>query len=320
MADLPGWPYWKVISITGQAGSGTDYQVELEIGDSAGGDFNLGGRCTNFPQDIRITDDDGTTLLDHFVEDLTADPIVVHIEVKDDLGSNRDIRIYYGKSGETTASNGDNTFLFFDDFPGSSLDTSKWDGSGVGSVSVSNSIIDFAPYYDIQSKASFGNNHILEYYANLVNDRATTGFCTPGNNLDAYWNAFFIDDAGPVRYTTAGDDSSTTYDNSPNVDFLNTWRRFKIAKSSTDVKSYIDDTLELTSIKGTGISREIRFSTDIPTATANGDLRIDWVFVRKYNSPEPAFSSAGAEQTPGVGAAPTGVFYGPLVGPFGGPL
>ena len=115
MAWLAGWSYRKEITITGETGAGTDYQVSLDIGDASGGDFHLEGNCTNFPQDIAVTDNDETTLLDFWIEDIAADPLKMWVEVADDLGTNKTIYIYYGKSGATTNSDGSATFpdLYF---------------------------------------------------------------------------------------------------------------------------------------------------------------------------------------------------------------
>jgi len=75
------------------------------------------GHCTDFPNDIRFTDNDGETELDHWCEDLTADPAVFWLEVKDSLESGTvPIYAYCGKSGASSASNGANTFITFDDF------------------------------------------------------------------------------------------------------------------------------------------------------------------------------------------------------------
>jgi len=62
--------------------------------------------CTDFPNDIRFTDNDGATELDYWIEDETADPAKFWIEVKDSLesGQTPDIYIYYGKSGASSAS------------------------------------------------------------------------------------------------------------------------------------------------------------------------------------------------------------------------
>lgn len=116
MGWLAGWSYRKTVTITGQAGAGTLYQVDLSIGDSAGGDFHLENHCTSFPNDIQVTDNDGVTVLDYWVEDLTVDPITMWVEVADNLDSNVDIYVYYSKSSESSMSSGTNTFNFFDDF------------------------------------------------------------------------------------------------------------------------------------------------------------------------------------------------------------
>ena len=316
MANLAGWPYWKVVSITGQSGAGVDYQVELEIGDSAGGDFHLEGHCTNFPQDIRITDDDGTTLLDHFVEDLTADPIVVHVEVKDDLGSNRDIRVYYGKSGESTASNITNTFPdFSDDFPGSSLDTSKWDETGTVSVSSSTVTLDSTDIIksDLQN---FPVNTSCKFRMQMDNYTLVS--------LVGYWLAS-TENERALFYSDMGNDNQYGTQSQTGSNWNN---RIQLGTGYTGWHTW--------EIKRNGFSSNIFFidesnvgtmSSGIPlgsmglilNSTSGVTMTVDWVVIKKYNSPEPAFSSAGAEQTP-TGVAPTGVLYGPLVGPFGGPL
>lgn len=87
-AWLTGYDYRKEITITGQSGAGTNYQVLLKIGSSSGRDLHLDGNASNFPNDIAFTDSDETTELDYWVEDPTADPIRVWVEVTDDLGSN----------------------------------------------------------------------------------------------------------------------------------------------------------------------------------------------------------------------------------------
>ena len=304
MGNLAGWPYWKVASITGQSGASIDYQVELDIGDSAGGDFHLEGHCTNFPQDIRITDNDGTTLLDHWVEDLTADPIVVHVEVKDDLGSNQTIRVYYGKNGETTASNGAATFEFIEDVEDNDL--SDWTTeAGATFTSVGSPVkhgsyagdmentIDYAEAY--KSVGTNLDDRIFEFDARVpqntenkhVNIEKTGGdmlnsvylFFRTTNNIDYYDGSFHTLQAYSI----------------------NTWYHFKItthpAADTFDIE--IDDV-----DKGSGLGTRGSIVGGINAisfmGTSGGHFYVDSIFMRRYNSPEPAFSSAGAEQSPGV--------------------
>jgi len=130
MGWLSGYQYRKKVTISGSSGAGQYYQVKLSIGSSSGGDFHLEGHCTDFPNDIRFTDDDGETLLDYWIEDPTQDPITVWVEVKDNLDNDVDIYCYYGKSGASSASDSEATFEFYDDFEFGSL--VSWDYGDYG--------------------------------------------------------------------------------------------------------------------------------------------------------------------------------------------
>lgn len=79
-------------------------------------------------------------LLDYWIEEkVDGEYAVFWVEVADDLSSNNAIiYIYYGKSDATTASNGEDTFLFFDDFLGTSYDPNKWQVEGSPTITVSN--------------------------------------------------------------------------------------------------------------------------------------------------------------------------------------
>ena len=120
MAWLTGWPHGKAIPIALATGAGTNYQVKVTVHSGAGSDapgvVYLNSYCTDFPNDIRFTDNDGETELSHWSKDLAADPVIFHVKVADDLDSNQSIYVYCGKSGATSAINGDDTFLFYDSF------------------------------------------------------------------------------------------------------------------------------------------------------------------------------------------------------------
>ncbi|MFA5953201.1 MAG: DUF2341 domain-containing protein [Candidatus Pacearchaeota archaeon] len=128
-AWLTGYDYRKQINLTGGTNAGNDYQIKLTIGNTSGGDFNLGGNATNFPNDIRFTDDDGETLLPYWIENTTS-PAIFWVKVNDSLNSNQIIYIYYGNSTVSSATNGTATFVMFDDFESTALnavpDSSKW--------------------------------------------------------------------------------------------------------------------------------------------------------------------------------------------------
>ncbi|MEM3577582.1 MAG: DUF2341 domain-containing protein [Candidatus Bathyarchaeia archaeon] len=122
MGWLTGWSYRKSHIINYASGAGTNYQVRIVAhygsGTDSGADVYLNSHCRTDFGDVRFTDDDGTTLLDYWMETkVDSDYAIFWVEVADDLSSaNATIYVYYGKSDATTTSNGDNTFLFFDDF------------------------------------------------------------------------------------------------------------------------------------------------------------------------------------------------------------
>ena len=123
MAFLAGYSYRKIIPLTGETGAGTDYQRLIKVGaaDAATGDnLHVEGNATDFPNDIKFTDNDGSTKLSYYIERTVGagDSAVAHcwVKVTDDLDSNQNIYIYYGKPGDSDESDADAVFLFGETF------------------------------------------------------------------------------------------------------------------------------------------------------------------------------------------------------------
>lgn len=304
MGYLSGWSWYKIISLTGQTGAGTLYPVELDIGASAGGDFHLENHCTNFPQDIEVTDNDGTTLLDFWIEDITADPLKMWVEVADDLGSNQSIWVYYGKSGATTNSDIESTFLLGDDFPGSSIDTGKW--TVAGTVAVSNSEASLNEDDSLISITTFGFETAVAAKSKAdEQDSVFAGYTTDVNNRMSLNSSDAVsnDDFDNIIFTSRKSGSGVGIQNDGWSDFRNTYYKYTIKRISTSLIEYSQNSN----------SNSYTNSTYIPTGDMSArmytwdssqasTLVCDWIFVRKCIATEPAFSSAGAEQSvPTVG-------------------
>lgn len=83
---------------------------------------SLGGRCQADFGDVRFMQ--GVTELDYWVEDQTdSSYAIIWVEVATIPVAGTTIDIYYGRTGLTTASDGDATFDFFEDFE---TDLTKW--------------------------------------------------------------------------------------------------------------------------------------------------------------------------------------------------
>ncbi|MGQ9624777.1 MAG: DUF2341 domain-containing protein [Candidatus Bathycorpusculaceae bacterium] len=114
---LTGWSYRKSHVINYAAGAGTNYQVKITCyygsGSDNGGTVYLFSYSRTDFGDVRFTDDDGTTLLDYWMETkVDSNYAVFWVEVADDLSTvAATIYIYYGNAAATTTSNLNNTFL-----------------------------------------------------------------------------------------------------------------------------------------------------------------------------------------------------------------
>ncbi|MHA2431729.1 MAG: DUF2341 domain-containing protein [Candidatus Thorarchaeota archaeon] len=249
--------------------------------------------------DVRFTDDDGNTELDYWMENKTdSDHAVFWVEVADDLGSDRVIYIYYGKTGETTTSNGNNTFLLFDHFLGTGLDGSTWTESG--DISVASSIVTakdpntgtpglfyststFGAYnVAFRSRAKIYNVHYIAYglrTTSAPNDMATFDKVTAGN----------------YQLRTANEDTTTTTA-IPNDPY---WLVMELYWISGSVKFLKNDTIiarHTTNIPDEAIP--VRTSAQRAVGGTTAQIDIDWLFVRKYVDAEPWHRAWGSEETP----------------------
>lgn len=126
---ISGWNYRKYHVIESAIGAGINYQVRIIVhygsGIDSGENVYLNTKCGVDFGDVRFTRVDGTTLLDYWIENkINGVSATFWVEVADDLSTvDRTIYLYYGKSGTTSTSNGDNTFIFFDDFE---TNLNKW--------------------------------------------------------------------------------------------------------------------------------------------------------------------------------------------------
>lgn len=299
MAWLSGWSYAKEISLTGQTGAGTLYQVDLDIGASAGGDFHLEGHCTNFPQDIEVTDDDGTTLLNFWIEDITADPIKMYVEVADDLGSNQKIWVYYGKSGATTNSDGDATFLNYDGFEDGST-TDAGDIWVFGANYASSAQAHSGTYsFDVMPGPG-GYSQSLGSYAL---GSAAVGMWMYNSGTSGRQLTWVLLDSGGDRETDSAQylkfEDAKTYAyhsgawNDLSLPFTTGWNFVEIVVGTTTS----DVSVNGNTASGVTNRNTVSNVDKIFTESTSQTNYIDDNYVRKYNSPEPAYASAGAEQS-----------------------
>jgi len=172
MSWLTGWQYRKSHEIEGStAGAVTDYQVRITVHYGGGTDSDehvyLNGKCRTDFGDIRFTDSDGVTELPYWMEEkVDGDYAIFWVKVPSIPASPESVTIYiyYGKSDAESESNGDATFLFFDDFIGTELDPTKWteDSSLSGGVTETG-VKDGYYYQKVTETAGYSGNPVAEW-------------------------------------------------------------------------------------------------------------------------------------------------------------
>lgn len=109
-----------------------DYQIKLILdyaeGSSYGNRILLDGNCKESFADIRFTNAD-SQLLDYWIDPnsiVLGEEAIVWVEFDEISTTGTDFYIYYGNPTATSIGDGDNTFIFFDDFEDGEIDTNKW--------------------------------------------------------------------------------------------------------------------------------------------------------------------------------------------------
>jgi prepilin-type N-terminal cleavage/methylation domain-containing protein len=279
-----GWGYKKTITLSSSLTQ--DYQIKLTIPYGAGG---CESHCNTDFSDLRFASTSGTTL-SYWIESYTASTTAT-VWVKALNGSSA-FNMYYGKTGTTTTANGDNTFNFFDDFIGTTLNTAKWTTVPTQGYSVSGSQLTFnfntstwnqlgesvftlAPGYMVttyENYAGYSGSTVRGWF-NIWNTGPMTNWDTwsgTGLHLRNAWG-----DAGALIYSGTGWHKVEKYFDGSSTQYV---RVDGGAWSSRDGGA----------IGSTGGLQFGAYST-----SAAGYHYFDYVFVRKYQSPEPTVTFGG---------------------------
>ena len=297
------WVYRKSVLILQASGiAGYNYTVQIPV------TYDLDMQ-TDF-DDIRFTDDDGETLLDHWRESYIASTSAVFwVEVQDYIDENADttVYMYYGNSVVSSVSNGTNTFIFFDDFEDNDLD--EWD-TATGSITTG--IVHTGTY-----AAEMGSGESLQIvdglnltsgvlfhwqlYAVSSFKGGTLNMWSSGDDYGAYIRLYETD-TSPVYYY---DGAYKQFSGSTDIYNGGTWYEYELGVDQDygggdpDMRLFMegayigeedfheaDDTdFETEDIDGFGIASQAAYTN-----------YVDDVWVRKWAVSEPAFDSFGDEE------------------------
>ena len=325
---LSGWSYRIPITITEQSGNVlTDYQVLVTL-DTAS--LISAGKMRSDCGDVRFTDSDGTTLLNYWLEGgCNSTNTKIWVKVPNiPANSSKIIYVYYGNPSATSASNGDATFDFFDDFIGTSLDTSKWTlgyASYEGaSVTVSNGLAliksisgDFEAIHSnyvifntdtkvIEAKTKILSTDIEPHFFFLVSsDNAdSVRFGLREDYLDTAGNVIIVQFKAYGSYGYG-----YLYYDVGNEWFIARITKFDIGSFEGRVMDLNYNTLGNSFGAGTSDWENYNWWIGVFVRDSYG-FYWDWVRVRKYTNPEPTILLGSEETAGGPTPSPPGWLSG----------
>ena len=315
MAWLTGWTYRKAIVIAhSDDGAQTDYQIKLLIGESSGAtgeQVDCGGHVASDFDDLRFTTSDGQTLCPYWIESITgATPNqLATVWVKVSVAAHPDdttIYMYYGGT-ETAVSSGADTFIAFDDFEDAGTYRDNWtdtaspptvtrDTAVYAVHNASMKIVDDSASVEGALRNFSGQDKIrLCFRARAAQNNVTAriGVFSSGGAYGLMTLRF--DNVGNI---TAHNNLSLTTLQAYSADI---WYKFELLHDAAGHlwSCYIDDVLKAAgwNTYGNYTHQAVQHRCEFQTAAETGDLYIDGWFVAKWTANEPAFGSAGSEQT-----------------------
>ncbi|MBV6343539.1 DUF2341 domain-containing protein, partial [Candidatus Magnetobacterium casense] len=304
---LDDYTYRKVFGITGSsAGTQTNYQMRVNVyaasGTDSGSSVYLNYTIQADFDDVRFTTPSGTSL-DSWVETYTSNVSAVFWVEFDSIAASPSVTqflMYYGNSAATSGSNGDNTFIFFDDFLGTSLNTSKWAGD-TAYASVSGGMLTYqngsAAWRAIYGQTATGStSYAIRANGNLDETESAYGSQTPTGSHKAY----IYRSSSTTYYLTR--DGVTQSLNTTNFS-IDAYKTIELAvRGGSGVYGFENDVARSPAYVTVTPPNSADMRAAISTYTTNG-IKVDWILLRKYVYPEPSISSWGS---PNTLPAPTG--------------
>jgi hypothetical protein len=293
------WSRRAPITVNNSGSGLTDYQVRVDVTYDADmqSDFD----------DIRFADANGSSLLSYWRESYTASASAIFwVKVPSVPSGNKTIYMYYGNAAASSASDGNTTFVFFDDFSG---DLSKWNIHIDTDVAITSSYGNPAPSLEI----SGGITSSPYGFAVIGSDATYTGF--QNGIIEA--DVFPATEALPEIIFRGNYSANTGYkgrwdcrsgSESPwmkppysgwaafgtavaRFGIANQWEKAKLVVNGSTFMIYSNGNL-----KSTVTDTQYSGPGEIGLANHYGTYaRFDNVRVRKYASPEP-LTTVGSEQ------------------------
>jgi hypothetical protein len=238
------------------------YQVHVVL---SGSNFDFSKSQAN-GADIRFTATDGVTLLPYWIESWNAgtSSASLWVNVPSIPAGGATLYMYYANANAVSASNGNATFNFFDNFSSGSIDSTKWTTSGGAwsvvtgtepnglSGTIAKGTTTRPPDEILYSSTFTGGDYIFEAYGQQQSGREW-GLGTRVNGPSNLYSANFYADLNAsnnlyeYKWVNNNGDNSAVQLGSVAVGAvnLNTWYKLRMAVHGTSLDVYLNDVLKM---------------------------------------------------------------------------
>ncbi|MBI5675401.1 MAG: DUF2341 domain-containing protein [Nitrospirae bacterium] len=252
--------------------------------------------------DIRFYDTTAFAELPYWIESKT-DGVSATVWVK--TGANNTVYMYYGNASATGISDGALVFEFFDNFPGTTINTAKWTEIDPNNSIAQNNGLILNDVSDAWDKALISNQTITRAANKMIYSKVTIAVDTAGANH--FMMGWELNQSANASYTQLvhglywSDYSLTAYEKGNNTTGTGTYAasttyEVKIELKATGAKYYIKGGAygSWTLIKDTSTYSDATMR--VAFTQYSHQAIVQFITVQKYTATEPS-ASAGAEET-----------------------
>lgn len=272
--------------------------------DGTGAHFSIGlaknfkdtiflNNCQDDFDDIRFTQNDGVTKYKLYTESIVSGKrAVIWGKVGSIPADNVTMYIYYGNTSASSESNGDDTFIFFDNF--NTFPSAKWTGA-TSYGNATNGVLTYgdatANWRSINSSINSGKNTFaVRAYGNLDGSIGLYGAVDSGQKAYAYREG-----VTPTTYIMTSDGTTQTstltnlsIDSFKVVDIL--------VCGGINTRIFENGKEVLGSPKENNIPNSSSMKAIIASYNVNPAVKMDWILLRNYTPNEPYLYSVGQEE------------------------
>lgn len=288
------WHWRRPITIHNSGSALSNYEFRMTIDTASLVDT---GRMLSNGNDIRFTASDGTTNLPYWIEsDMDSGSTVIWVNTPSLPTGDTVIYLYYGNTSAAAASNGDDVFIFFDDFESG---TENWTKSGSGTMSTVTS----QEYHGSRSLRL--QNKVTAYAMFTAQSRCVIEYAARVAQTNRIWQMSMENSSGTsgplLRFSNSGSAiqySDNSWKNTGQTYNTSTWYAFKLNDvncSGDDYDIVINGTNRVNGAdfeNGVASISQIEISSSSNSST----IYIDLVKVRQYSATEPTVTVYGEEE------------------------